>query len=54
MVPGDQIVFRVEVLRLKTRSCKIRGEAFVEDRLVAEAEILSTMGDRPALVGTGK
>ncbi|MEE8111928.1 MAG: 3-hydroxyacyl-ACP dehydratase FabZ [Acidobacteriota bacterium] len=54
VVPGDQIVFRVEVLRLKTRSCKIRGEAFVEDRLVAEAEILSTMGDRPALVGTGK
>jgi 3-hydroxyacyl-[acyl-carrier-protein] dehydratase len=44
--PGDQLLFRVEVLKLKSRSCKIRGEAYVKDQLVAEAEILSTVGEK--------
>lgn len=44
VVPGDQIRFEVEVLKLRTRSCKIRSQAFVDGHLVAEAEILSTLG----------
>ena len=46
VVPGDQLTLVVEVLRLKSRLGKLRGEAFVREKLVAEAEILSTIVDR--------
>ncbi len=47
VVPGDQIRYELEVLRLKRQVCKMRGKAFVDGKLVAEAEILSAMADRP-------
>jgi beta-hydroxyacyl-ACP dehydratase FabZ len=43
--PGDQIRIEVEVLRLRERTCKVLGKAFVEDELVAEAEIMSALGE---------
>jgi|SRR5262245_17734929 len=46
VVPGDQVRFEVEVLQLRSRSAKLRGEASVDGARVAEAEILSTMVDR--------
>ena len=46
VVPGDQLILVVEVLKLKSRLGKLRGEAFVREKLVAEAEILSTIVDR--------
>ncbi len=46
VVPGDQIVFKVEVLKLKTKVAKIKGEAFVDDNLVAEAELLALIGEK--------
>jgi len=46
VVPGDQIRFEVEVLQLRSRSARLRGEAFVDGVLVAEAEMLSSMVDR--------
>ena len=48
VVPGDQLELVVEVLRLKPRLGKLRGEAFVRGKRVAEAEILSTIVDRGA------
>jgi len=45
IVPGDQIRYELTVLKLKSRTCRMRGEAFVEGRLAAEAEILSAMVD---------
>jgi beta-hydroxyacyl-ACP dehydratase FabZ len=47
VVPGDSVRLQVEVLKLRTRTCLMRGEAFVEQQLVAEAEIFSSMGDPP-------
>ena len=44
VVPGDQLRFEVEVLKLRARTALIRGEAFVGDVLVAEAEMLSSLG----------
>jgi beta-hydroxyacyl-ACP dehydratase FabZ len=41
--PGDQIRIEVEVLRLRERTCKVQGKAFVEGDLVAEAEIMSAL-----------
>ncbi len=46
VVPGDQIRFELEVLRLKASVCKLQGKAFVDGALVAEAVIMSSMVDR--------
>ncbi len=46
VVPGDQLRFVVEVLKARSRSARLRGEAFVDDALVAEAELFSSMVDR--------
>ena len=46
VVPGDQIVFKIEVLKLKTKVAKITGEAFVDGILVAEAELLALIGEK--------
>ncbi len=48
VVPGDQLRFEVEVLKLRSRTARLRGEAYVGDALVAEAEMLSFMVDRAA------
>ena len=46
VLPGDQIVFDLQLLRLKRRTCKMSGKAYVQGRLVAEAELLSSIVDR--------
>jgi UDP-3-O-[3-hydroxymyristoyl] N-acetylglucosamine deacetylase/3-hydroxyacyl-[acyl-carrier-protein] dehydratase len=46
VTPGDQLRFELTLLKLKGRICKMRGEAFVDQSLVAEAELLSTVIDR--------
>jgi len=46
IVPGDQVRFEVEVLRLKAAHCKLAAKAFVDDKLHAEAELLSTFAPR--------
>lgn len=46
VVPGDQIRFEIEVIRLKTSTCKLQGKAFVDGQLAAEAIIMSAMVDR--------
>jgi beta-hydroxyacyl-ACP dehydratase FabZ len=46
VVPGDQLMLTMEVLKLRTRTCKMRGIATVDGQTAAEAEILSAMVDR--------
>jgi UDP-3-O-[3-hydroxymyristoyl] N-acetylglucosamine deacetylase/3-hydroxyacyl-[acyl-carrier-protein] dehydratase len=46
VLPGDQIRFELELVRLKNRICKMSGKAFVDGELVAEADLLSTIVDR--------
>ncbi len=46
VVPGDQIRLTMEVLKLRTRTCKMRGIAEVDGALAAEAEIMSALVDR--------
>jgi len=45
VVPGDVVRLEVEVLKLRSRTCLMRGKAYVGQSLVAEAEIFSSMGD---------
>lgn len=40
--PGDQLVFRVEITRQRSRLTKMKGKAFVDNELAAEAELLAT------------
>lgn len=44
VVPGDQIVFELMPLRTGSRVWKLAGKAFVDDNLVAEAELVATIG----------
>jgi UDP-3-O-[3-hydroxymyristoyl] N-acetylglucosamine deacetylase/3-hydroxyacyl-[acyl-carrier-protein] dehydratase len=46
VVPGDQLRFVLKLLKLRSGTSKMRGEAFVDDQLVAEAELLATVVDR--------
>jgi 3-hydroxyacyl-[acyl-carrier-protein] dehydratase len=46
VVPGDQLRLELTVLRLRPRYIKLRGEAYVDGQLVAEAEISSALVDR--------
>jgi beta-hydroxyacyl-ACP dehydratase FabZ len=54
VVPGDQVRFEVEVLKLRARSALLKGEAFVDGARVAEAEMLSSMVDRVAPTAAGR
>ena len=46
VLPGDTLRFELELLKLKTRACKMRGRAYVGDDLVAGADLLSMIVDR--------
>jgi UDP-3-O-[3-hydroxymyristoyl] N-acetylglucosamine deacetylase/3-hydroxyacyl-[acyl-carrier-protein] dehydratase len=43
VLPGDQLRFELTMLRLKKRGCKMRGEAYVDGELVAEAELMAQL-----------
>jgi beta-hydroxyacyl-ACP dehydratase FabZ len=46
VVPGDQVRYEIEVLRLRSLHCKLQGRALVDGQLAAEAVIGSAMVDR--------
>jgi 3-hydroxyacyl-[acyl-carrier-protein] dehydratase len=46
VVPGDQLRYEVEVLRLRSSYCKISGRCLVDGQLAAEAVMSSAMVDR--------
>ncbi len=43
VVPGDQVVFEVEVVSLRSNFAKLKGRATVEGQLVCEAELASAL-----------
>jgi UDP-3-O-[3-hydroxymyristoyl] N-acetylglucosamine deacetylase / 3-hydroxyacyl-[acyl-carrier-protein] dehydratase len=46
VVPGDQLVFELTMVSRKSRICQMKGRAFVEGTLVAEAEMMASIIDR--------
>lgn len=46
VLPGDTLRFELELVKLKTRTCKMRGHAYVGDALVASADLLSMIVNR--------
>jgi 3-hydroxyacyl-[acyl-carrier-protein] dehydratase len=47
VIPGDQLIMEITVLAQRAATVKVRGEAKVDGKLVAEAELLSVMTERP-------
>ncbi len=46
VIPGDQIYFEVSLLKFRLGTCKIEGRAFVDDKVVAIAQMMATVVDR--------
>ncbi len=44
--PGDQLRMTLEVVKMRSRTCLMRGVAEVDGEVAAQAEILSAMVDR--------
>lgn len=45
VIPGDQLILEVEVIKLRTRTGQMRGRAFVDGKLVSEAELMFSIVD---------
>ena len=46
VIPGDQLVMDLELVRLRRRICIMNAKGYVRGQLVAEAELSSTIVDR--------
>jgi len=46
VVPGDQIRYEIDVLRLRSTFCKLAGKVVVDGQVAAEALLSSAMVDR--------
>jgi len=46
VVPGDQIIVDVEMLKVRGKVAKMKGKAFVEDKVVAEGELMALIGGK--------
>jgi 3-hydroxyacyl-[acyl-carrier-protein] dehydratase len=46
VTPGDQVIFELKFLKLRTKVFKMAGIAYVDKKIVAEAELMATFGDR--------
>ena len=44
VIPGDQLIIKVETLRAGSKYWKMAGKVFVKDDLVAQAELVATVG----------
>jgi beta-hydroxyacyl-ACP dehydratase FabZ len=51
VVPGDQIRLEIDVLSLHARFARVRGKAYVDGTLVAEAELSTMIVDRSGAGG---
>ena len=51
VLPGDQLRLELHLTYNKKRLGKLKGQAFVEDKRVADAEIMFSLVDRPMLPG---
>lgn len=45
VVPGDQLIVEIEVLRLKGNVGRVKGWAKVDNQVVAEAEMMFILGE---------
>ncbi len=46
VVPGDQVIFEVELVAKRSTFAKIKGRALVDGEVVCEADMMSALADR--------
>ena len=46
VTPGDQLVFELEMIQFRGHTCRMRGMAYVEGHLTAEAEMMARIVER--------
>jgi UDP-3-O-[3-hydroxymyristoyl] N-acetylglucosamine deacetylase / 3-hydroxyacyl-[acyl-carrier-protein] dehydratase len=46
VTPGDQVRFELEMLQFRRHTCRMRGVGYVDDNIVAEAEMMARIVDR--------
>lgn len=46
VVPGDQVILEIEVLKLRMFTCKLGCKAYVDGKVATEAELMATVVDR--------
>ncbi|MDH4129113.1 MAG: 3-hydroxyacyl-ACP dehydratase FabZ, partial [Spirochaetota bacterium] len=46
VVPGDQLRYEIEITRFGGKICKFRGETYVGDSVVCEAEMVASIMDK--------
>ncbi len=46
VIPGDQLILRLDILKERKTAVKMSGTAHVEEKLVAEAEFMATIGEK--------
>jgi beta-hydroxyacyl-ACP dehydratase FabZ len=46
VVPGDTVIFEVEITAKRSTFAKIHGRALVNDEVVCEADMMSALGSR--------
>ncbi len=54
VTPGDQLLFELTMVSRKSKICQMRGEAFVDGVLVAEADMLASIIDRDDAKASGR
>ena len=47
LVPGDQLIFEIDMIKSRGRAAKLSGVATVDGNRVAEAEVLASIGEQP-------
>jgi len=43
VVPGDQLRLEIDMLKLKSKFCHIKGKAIVDDEVVVEGEVMASL-----------
>jgi 3-hydroxyacyl-[acyl-carrier-protein] dehydratase/UDP-3-O-[3-hydroxymyristoyl] N-acetylglucosamine deacetylase/3-hydroxyacyl-[acyl-carrier-protein] dehydratase len=43
VVPGDQMRLEIEMIKLKSRFCHVRGKALVDGEIVVEGEVMASL-----------
>jgi UDP-3-O-[3-hydroxymyristoyl] N-acetylglucosamine deacetylase/3-hydroxyacyl-[acyl-carrier-protein] dehydratase len=46
VLPGDQIRFELEMIAFRGKTCKMKGQGFVDGQVVAEAEMMAVVVDK--------
>ncbi|MBW2604525.1 MAG: 3-hydroxyacyl-ACP dehydratase FabZ [Deltaproteobacteria bacterium] len=45
VIPGDQLIFEMKFLKQRRKVFKMSGTAYVDEKIVAQAELMATFGE---------